>query len=279
MTTKLQLFNLALSRVGHTELLTDDTDVVSQAGILCNQLYNFVCRKALRDYPWRFAKVRDVLVASKIITPPDEWGYAYDLPANCARIIGVYPAGIKNTILDSKIPFERMIAYAYPDDIDIIFSDLEEAEVVYTTCVEDSEPTLLQVYNLALIRIGYTELLTSETDITSVAGLPMNAVYEMTRDAILNDFPWRFAKKRLALFAYDTTEPDEWAYVYELPDDCLKPRYLVTPGNRTPLVDDRIPFEVKFWESKDKFWESGDMLFTDLEDAELVYTVTVVDGS
>lgn len=133
MTTKLQLFNLALIRVGHTELLTDDTDVVSQAGILCNAFYEATRDAVLRDFPWRFAKKRVALVEDATITVPDEWAYAYTLPTDCLKVRMLVTAGDRTPTVDTKIPYEIMLGYVDAStDTLVLFTDLEDAELIYT---------------------------------------------------------------------------------------------------------------------------------------------------
>jgi hypothetical protein len=71
------------------------------------------------------------------------------------------------------------------------------------------------------------------------------------------------------VFAVTVVDPDPsaWEYRYAIPADCLAPQYLWC-GARNPRPEQQIPFDL----SHDPV-VSGPSLFSDLVDAELVYTV------
>ena len=127
----------------------------------------------------------------------------------------------------------------------------------------------VDIYNLALARVGHTQLVAS-TEEGSNEALLCNVFYEQSRDFILREFPWRFAKRRTAL-ALTAEQPTEvWGYCYVLPPDCLKVRSLATPGVRNPRVDQKVPFEVSNL-------DGAMVIYTDMEEAELIYTYRVTD--
>lgn len=130
--------------------------------------------------------------------------------------------------------------------------------------------SLVQIYNLALMRVGHSEFI-SDPNEASNAGNLCRMVYDQCRDQVLRDFPWRFAKKRIALALNTSTPPAEWSYEYTKPADCLRVRNLITPGNRTPLAEQKIPFELMLNEVNEE------AIYTDLESAELIYTVGITD--
>ena len=124
--------------------------------------------------------------------------------------------------------------------------------------------TEAQVANLALAFVGHAAPITSLADNTAAARA-CNSIYAPARDALLERYNWKFARKHVVLALLSGVERTAWAYCYELPADCLAPRALWS-GTRTPRVDERIPFD----------WEAGDtgasILVTDQADAELEYT-------
>jgi hypothetical protein len=116
---------------------------------------------------------------------------------------------------------------------------------------------------MALGRIGQSIFIDALSENSQAADV-CNRFYEPCRDMTLADGHWNFATTRVAL-ADLGTPPTNWLYRYALPADCLAARYLVVEGSRNPLAKTRIPFEVA---------EEDDarVLYTDQEDAELVYT-------
>lgn len=61
------------------------------------------------------------------------------------------------------------------------------------------------------------------TDVLNVNANRCNQFWEMARDAVLEDFPWHFATRRIQLALSDYTPPgEEYEYAFALPSDCLK---------------------------------------------------------
>lgn len=126
-----------------------------------------------------------------------------------------------------------------------------------------------QIFNRALANVGSTEFLASDSETNHVANL-CNLFYDQSREFVLRDFPWRFAKRRAALAPLAGTPPSCWGCQYSAPGDSLKIRALATPGNRTPLVEQRIPFETASN-------GAAAVIYTDLEEAECIYTQNIED--
>lgn len=128
---------------------------------------------------------------------------------------------------------------------------------------------LVQIYNLALAKVGHTKFVAATTD-RSVEAELCNVFYEQCRNQLLREYPWRFAKRRAALSILAGTPPTAWQFQYSKPSDCLRARYLANPLGRNVRADLAVPFEVA---------SVGDqeVIFTDLEDAELVYTQLITD--
>lgn len=122
------------------------------------------------------------------------------------------------------------------------------------------------ICNLALSRVGISSTIAA-LDETSQEAIACNAVYEQARDEVLRDFPWPFARKYVELGLVEEEPNDDWDYSYRYPSDCIRALRLVSgdPQGRT-----RIPFQL----GHD---DSGRLLFTDEEDAELIYTARFTD--
>lgn len=129
--------------------------------------------------------------------------------------------------------------------------------------------TEVQICNLALSNLGISTLI-ADLDEDSNEARVCNIWYETTRDAVLRDFPWSFAKRRVTL-AEDAGDPaTDWDYVYIYPSDCLMLRMLVLAGIRHPRNDQRIEYEVAYDGTQR-------VIYTDLYQAEAIYTAQVTD--
>ena len=70
--------------------------------------------------------------------------------------------------------------------------------------------TKLQVSNLALSLIGAKNI-TTFGETTTEEGKRISAVYDYTRDEVLEEHPWKFAQKRVVLVDMTRTAQDDWA--------------------------------------------------------------------
>jgi hypothetical protein len=79
--------NSALIKLGEPNLITSLSDQ-TKAARLCNQLYETLRDDVLRAHPWNFALARVELAQ---ITAPVlfEFDHAYQLPADCLRVVKV----------------------------------------------------------------------------------------------------------------------------------------------------------------------------------------------
>lgn len=129
--------------------------------------------------------------------------------------------------------------------------------------------TKTNLANLALVHLAVSsEIANVDTDNTPIARA-FRRVYETTRDEVLRDFAWPFAKRTVELQLVEEDPTTEWAYSYRYPTDCLKARRLVS-GSRNESRAQRIPYSI----AGD---DSGSLIYTDLEDAQLEYTMGVTD--
>lgn len=126
-----------------------------------------------------------------------------------------------------------------------------------------------EIANLALSHLGVSkEIANLETENSAEANA-CRRFYEISRDATLRDFPWPFATKFVALGLVAEDPTDEWKFSYRYPSDCLRLRRLLS-GNRTDHRQSRASYKI----TRDS---SGLLLYTDLEDAELEYTLKETD--
>lgn len=94
--TIVEIVNMALTRLGESRIVSmaDNTKPAREA----DAIYGTTKDSLLAGYNWSFAKTRAILTAS--VTPPAfEYSLAYNLPADCLRVlfVGDYYAGIDMT--------------------------------------------------------------------------------------------------------------------------------------------------------------------------------------
>jgi hypothetical protein len=125
----------------------------------------------------------------------------------------------------------------------------------------------VDICNLALLHLGTRSSISSLTEGSAEANA-CALVYPVTRDLLLTQHKWGFATRRTAL-ADLGSPPDEWAYRYAYPTDCLLARAIHQPIGTGGFV----PFTV-----------SGDLdpagnplrvVLTDQARAELIYTARI----
>lgn len=128
--------------------------------------------------------------------------------------------------------------------------------------------TVVSICNMALARIGVSSFISNLNEASNEARV-LNLFYEQMRDFALRDHHWNFATRRVVL-ANAGTPPTNWAFKYTYPSDCLKARFIVHQGIRTPRNDQRIAFEIGSEGSQR-------VIYTDQPQAELVYTARITD--
>lgn len=130
----------------------------------------------------------------------------------------------------------------------------------------------VDIANVALLRIGQLQTI-ADLDEDTPQAMAVKAIFNHTRDAVLEAFAWPFAtfRAQLAVIASVEDDPDDvnlrtgWAFTYALPNECIAPRYLY-PGTNNPGEGQEIPFVIEGDLTR------GRVLLTDLDEAELVYT-------
>lgn len=137
--------------------------------------------------------------------------------------------------------------------------------------------SVVGIYNMALVRMGHSVQVSALGE-GSAEEVACSTFYEQCRDIVLQDWPWGFARRNVLLAQLASTSaetaadafPRNWGFKYAYPSDCLHIHELVHPGVRVPGHDQRIPYEV-LNDGANK------AIYTDAEDAEMVYYAKVSD--
>ena len=123
MTSEVAICNAALAKVSNNRIVSLTEG--STAGNLCNEMYERIRDRLLRRHIWNFNKKR-VKLAQLATAPVFGWTYAYQLPSDWVRNIGVYPdsAGLNQT-------------HGYEVEGRMILADHENIYLVYGARVTD----------------------------------------------------------------------------------------------------------------------------------------------
>lgn len=128
-----------------------------------------------------------------------------------------------------------------------------------------------EIANIALAHLGVGKEIANLDTENSAEANTIRRFYETARDEVLRDFNWSFTTKFATLAEIEEDPTDEWSYSYRYPSDCLKLRRILS-GTRNDSRQSRVPYKL----GQDS---EGLLLYTDMEDAEIEYTVRVEDTS
>lgn len=151
MASKIDIWNLALSHIGHKANIADPDEASAEANH-CRRFYPIALAATLERYAWSFATRRVAL--AQVDNPVDHWLFAYALPNQCVKVRAVLPPECTD---DS---FEQ--PYAIESDADgneILYTNTEEAVAKYTALVDNTNrftPTFVLAlsYDLASMLVG-----------------------------------------------------------------------------------------------------------------------------
>jgi len=121
--------------------------------------------------------------------------------------------------------------------------------------------TVIDICNRALSLI-HAQPIGALTESSQEAVL-CNQFYDELRLSLLRDHAWNFATRRVVL-GEEIDEYTLYTYAYTYPSDCLYARRLL------PSATEVVAFEVQA-----NLSNSGRVILTDLEDAELEYTIDI----
>lgn len=116
MASDVEICNLALVELGDYTItsLTEDTEVARK----CNALFAHLRKSAIRRHPWNFAADQAEL-AQLDETPLFGFAYAYQLPADCLRVLGMDAYYLKYKVRGRKLYTDESTAkISYLKDIE-----------------------------------------------------------------------------------------------------------------------------------------------------------------
>lgn len=129
--------------------------------------------------------------------------------------------------------------------------------------------TEVTIANLSLNNIGVNKVISALDERNNTEAKIINAVYEHSRQYVLRDGLWTFAKRYKVLTLVEEDPTPEWLFSYRYPPDCLLARFIVDPilGKKQ-----RKPFEYEVAGD-----DQGTLLLTNQKDVQLCYTMDVTN--
>jgi hypothetical protein len=129
------------------------------------------------------------------------------------------------------------------------------------------------IANLALSHVGVgKEIAALETENSNEANA-CRRYFVPSRQLTLRAFAWPFAMNQAALTLVEENPTTEWAFSYVYPADCLRDIRILS-GVRNDTRQSRVPYKVINDQVNSRL-----LIYSDMEDAILEYTVDVVNSA
>lgn len=151
MASRVDIWNLALSHIGHRATIADPDEATAEANH-CRRFYPISLRVTLEHFLWSFATRRTPL--AQVTNAVEHWMFAYAMPTGVIKARAVL---LPESTDDSK---EQDFAVESADDGSIIIrTNVEDAVLKYTALVEDTNKfspmfVLALSYDLASLLAG-----------------------------------------------------------------------------------------------------------------------------
>lgn len=132
--------------------------------------------------------------------------------------------------------------------------------------------SVIAICNLALSNVGKDNI--SSLDEAGAEARACRQFYDLTRDALLQQYPWRFAQGLVSMAEMAQDIKSRWSYAYKIPSDCLKIRGVRRDYSEAEQCLDTLQDEITTPYDVD-----GGLIFCNLSPAILSYTKKSIDPS
>lgn len=131
--SKASICNMALSHLGVSDAVTDVDTESSKEAQACRLFYEACRDDVLRAFAWPFAVIiEDLTIVEE--DPNDEWAFSYRYPSGCLaarRLLSGTRTDSQNTVVPYRVARDASGR--------VIFTDLEDAQIEYTSLVDAEE--------------------------------------------------------------------------------------------------------------------------------------------
>jgi len=174
---KLDICNLALSHIGQDAITQADLDGdLNESARHLNTNFDFSRDFVLRAKGWRFASVKEALVATE--DEVSNWDYVYTYPAKCLRINKLF----YDTESKDPVPIEFEVVYLPSEDKKVIATGYDDAYIDYNYQVTD--PDLFDAsFITALAYLLAAKIAKPLTGDNDTAKLMLELYYSLVSDA------------------------------------------------------------------------------------------------
>ena len=140
MATKVEIFNMALTRIGSSALIESDTEQSAEA-LALRTVYSNSLKSTLEALDWTFA--RQIVLLADLGSPPVGWGYQYAYPSTCLKA--------RRLMLPSRLqkPEKFEVALKADGSAKVINADIAEACLRFT----------MNITNVGLFNATFAEAL------------------------------------------------------------------------------------------------------------------------
>lgn len=125
------------------------------------------------------------------------------------------------------------------------------------------------ICNLAISHLGSGKTIANVETEKSQEAASCRIFFDLARDATLEDFPWSFATKIMALDLIEEDPNDEYDFSYRYPSNALK-FIKIQSGIRNDNRQTRVTYKIGYD-------STGKIIFTDQDDAIGEYIIRVSD--
>ena len=130
MASRVDIWNTALSNIGHKAAIADPDEASAEANH-CRRFYPIALNALLERFAWGFATRRVAL--AEVENPVQHWLFAYALPNPCVAVRAVLPPQCNDDSLEQDYAIEA------DDSGDaVLYTNQDLAVLKYTTLVDDT---------------------------------------------------------------------------------------------------------------------------------------------
>ena len=172
MASVVDICNLALATLGQEKIVALDDN--TKKARLCNQFYPILRDEVLREHPWNSAMAR-ISLAPLSTTPAYYYGYEYQQPADCLRVMK-----LEDVTAEHKIEGRKILAHSStlkilylkqitdPNEFDSMLVTTLAARIAWALALPITSSTKIQKET----RADYHALLASARSIDAQEGSP-----------------------------------------------------------------------------------------------------------
>ena len=124
----------------------------------------------------------------------------------------------------------------------------------------------VSICNMALANVGKPDITTIDED--SAEARACRVYYDQTLAALLEVYPWRFARRTVAMAEVTNAKPNRWQKAFRRPSDCRKVLIVADEdgGDFVPGLLIGVPYEIE-----------GNTVYCDLDVAYMTFTADQPD--